>query len=189
MGAVWQVVVSGTKQQQAEAAEILADTRRKLYGLLAEGDEGRGRHERVVPAGHRGPELRIGDAEREAAVTALGEHYAAGRLTKEEYDERADAGLGGPDRTRRSGRCSPTCPVPSRSGRPRRRRARSGPAAAGGPAPAGRRCCWCCSRWSCSRTCRGSVLVGVVLGAVVRTGTSSRPALAAATPHARGWLR
>ena len=39
MGAVWQVVVSGTKQQQAEAAEILADTRRKLYGLLAEGDE------------------------------------------------------------------------------------------------------------------------------------------------------
>ena len=38
MGAVWQVVVSGTKQQQAEAAEILADTRRRLYGLLAEGD-------------------------------------------------------------------------------------------------------------------------------------------------------
>jgi hypothetical protein len=35
------------------------------------------------------PEMRIGDAEREAAVTALGEHYAAGRLTKEEYDERA----------------------------------------------------------------------------------------------------
>jgi DNA-binding PadR family transcriptional regulator len=39
MGAVWQVVVSGTKQQQAEAAEILAETRRKLYGILAEGDE------------------------------------------------------------------------------------------------------------------------------------------------------
>jgi DNA-binding PadR family transcriptional regulator len=39
MGAVWQVVVSGTKQQQAEAAEILADTRRRLYSLLAEGDE------------------------------------------------------------------------------------------------------------------------------------------------------
>ena len=36
------------------------------------------------------PEPRIGDAEREAAVTALGEHYAAGRLTKEEFDERAD---------------------------------------------------------------------------------------------------
>jgi DNA-binding PadR family transcriptional regulator len=38
MGAVWQVVVSGTQQQRAEAAEILAETRRKLYGLLAEGD-------------------------------------------------------------------------------------------------------------------------------------------------------
>lgn len=37
----------------------------------------------------QGPELRIGDAEREAAIAALGEHYAAGRLTKEEYDERS----------------------------------------------------------------------------------------------------
>lgn len=36
------------------------------------------------------PDLRIGDAEREAAVAALGEHYAAGRLTKEEFDERSD---------------------------------------------------------------------------------------------------
>ena len=36
------------------------------------------------------PEIRLGDAEREAAVSALGEHYAAGRLTKDEYDERAD---------------------------------------------------------------------------------------------------
>jgi len=35
------------------------------------------------------PELRIGDVEREAAVSALGDHYAAGRLTKDEYDERA----------------------------------------------------------------------------------------------------
>lgn len=34
-------------------------------------------------------ELRIGDAERDAAVSALGEHYAEGRLTKEEYDERS----------------------------------------------------------------------------------------------------
>jgi DNA-binding PadR family transcriptional regulator len=38
MAAVWQVVTSGTRQQQAEAAEILADTRRRLYTLLAEGD-------------------------------------------------------------------------------------------------------------------------------------------------------
>ena len=38
MGAVWQIVTTGTRQQRAEAAEILADTRRRLYGLLAEGD-------------------------------------------------------------------------------------------------------------------------------------------------------
>jgi len=38
MAAVWQIVVSGTRQQQAEAAEILADTRKRLYGLLADGD-------------------------------------------------------------------------------------------------------------------------------------------------------
>jgi DNA-binding PadR family transcriptional regulator len=37
-GAIWQILVSGTAQQQADAAEILADTRRKLYGLLAEGE-------------------------------------------------------------------------------------------------------------------------------------------------------
>ena len=36
------------------------------------------------------PEPRIGDADREAAVSALGEHYAAGRLTREELDERCE---------------------------------------------------------------------------------------------------
>ncbi len=39
----------------------------------------------------RNREVRIGDTEREQAVTALGEHYAAGRLTKDEFDERAAA--------------------------------------------------------------------------------------------------
>ena len=32
--------------------------------------------------------LRVGDAERQQAVTALGEHYAAGRLDQDEYDSR-----------------------------------------------------------------------------------------------------
>ncbi|TDD70468.1 DUF1707 domain-containing protein [Jiangella aurantiaca] len=36
-----------------------------------------------------GPALRVGDAERDAAVAALGEHFAAGRLTKDEFDERS----------------------------------------------------------------------------------------------------
>jgi DNA-binding PadR family transcriptional regulator len=39
MGAVWQVVVSGTRQQQAEATEVLAETRRRLYGILADAED------------------------------------------------------------------------------------------------------------------------------------------------------
>ncbi|NED99139.1 DUF1707 SHOCT-like domain-containing protein [Phytoactinopolyspora halotolerans] len=35
--------------------------------------------------------LRIGDAERDSAAAALSEHYASGRLTKAEYDERLEA--------------------------------------------------------------------------------------------------
>ena len=37
--------------------------------------------------------LRIGDAERDQAVSALGEHFAAGRLNRDEYDERAELAL------------------------------------------------------------------------------------------------
>ena len=40
---------------------------------------------------NRSSRLRVGDAEREAAVAALGEHFAAGRLTPEELDERSSA--------------------------------------------------------------------------------------------------
>ncbi|HEX4977836.1 MAG TPA: DUF1707 domain-containing protein [Nocardioides sp.] len=39
------------------------------------------------------PALRIGDADRSGAVEALGEHFATGRLTHEEYDERATRAL------------------------------------------------------------------------------------------------
>lgn len=35
--------------------------------------------------------LRVGDAERQQAVTALGEHFAAGRLDQDEYDTRIQA--------------------------------------------------------------------------------------------------
>lgn len=34
------------------------------------------------------PEVRIGTAEREEAVALLGEHFSAGRLTLDEFDER-----------------------------------------------------------------------------------------------------
>lgn len=35
--------------------------------------------------------IRIGDVERESAVALLSEHYALGRLSKDEFDERTDA--------------------------------------------------------------------------------------------------
>jgi hypothetical protein len=41
------------------------------------------------PRGDRS-QLRIGDAEREEVMTALQDHLAAGRLTVEEYEERAE---------------------------------------------------------------------------------------------------
>ncbi|MHB1596417.1 MAG: DUF1707 SHOCT-like domain-containing protein [Streptosporangiaceae bacterium] len=37
--------------------------------------------------------LRIGDAEREAAAASLREHFALGRLTLEEFQQRVDAAL------------------------------------------------------------------------------------------------
>ncbi len=37
------------------------------------------------------PDLRIGDADREAAAASLREHYAQGRLTLEEFNQRLDA--------------------------------------------------------------------------------------------------
>jgi hypothetical protein len=40
-----------------------------------------------------GPDLRIGDAERDAAATRLRESYAQGRLTLEEFNERLGAAL------------------------------------------------------------------------------------------------
>lgn len=36
------------------------------------------------------PPVRIADRDRTAAAEALGEHFAAGRITREEYDERSE---------------------------------------------------------------------------------------------------
>jgi DNA-binding PadR family transcriptional regulator len=38
MSAVWQILSSGTDQQRKEAMGVLVETRRKLYGLLADED-------------------------------------------------------------------------------------------------------------------------------------------------------
>ena len=38
LGAMWQIVSTGSDAQRRAAVEILVDTRRKLYGVLADGD-------------------------------------------------------------------------------------------------------------------------------------------------------
>lgn len=38
MGAVWQIITTGTDQQRSDAVEILVETRRRLYGLLADAE-------------------------------------------------------------------------------------------------------------------------------------------------------
>ena len=38
MGAVWQIVTTGSPAQRRAAVDILVDTRRRLYGVLADGD-------------------------------------------------------------------------------------------------------------------------------------------------------
>jgi hypothetical protein len=47
------------------------------------------RDDRMPP----GPEVRIGDADRDSAAAALGEHFAQGRLTLDELTARLDATL------------------------------------------------------------------------------------------------
>ena len=37
--------------------------------------------------------VRIGDAERDRAIAALGDHFAAGRLSREEFDERVETAM------------------------------------------------------------------------------------------------
>ncbi|AYY12609.1 PadR family transcriptional regulator [Actinobacteria bacterium YIM 96077] len=37
--AMWQIMATGTPDQQARAREVLAEMRRRLYGILADGDE------------------------------------------------------------------------------------------------------------------------------------------------------
>jgi hypothetical protein len=53
---------------------------------------GPGLVERVEPRPASVP-VRIGDAERDRAISALSDHFAAGRLTREELDERVDRAI------------------------------------------------------------------------------------------------
>jgi hypothetical protein len=46
----------------------------------------------MSPIPQDAPRIRISDADRERAIDSLGEHYASGRLDKDEYDARLEQG-------------------------------------------------------------------------------------------------
>ena len=100
-------------------------------------------------------DMRVSDAEREAAAARLREHFAAGRLTQEEFEDRLTAVFTATTR-RDLGRVaadlpnhgsSPIMGIPVAQARPRRpgtgtRRASGAVAAGGVPA-----CCWRSPSW------------------------------------------
>jgi Domain of unknown function (DUF1707) len=72
-----------------------------------------------------GPDLRIGDAEREAAANLLREHYAQGRLTLEEFNQRLDATFAATTQ-RQLGQISRDLPHPGLTAATRPQAARAG---------------------------------------------------------------
>ena len=80
-----------------------------------------------------GPDLRIGDSDREAAATFLRENYAQGRLTLEEFNQRLDAAFAATTQRQLSQITHdlphtgvPAGPRPAASGAQRRERVRRG---------------------------------------------------------------
>ena len=78
-----------------------------------------------------GPDLRIADADREAAAAFLREHYAQGRLTMDEFDQRLDAAFAATMRSQLSAltrdlprAAAPPAPLPVTSAAGGRERAR-----------------------------------------------------------------
>jgi hypothetical protein len=104
----------------------------------------------VAPAAPTTP-IRIGDAERDEAVSDLGEHFAAGRLDREEFDDRADRAM----QARFSTDLTPLfADLPA--AKPVAPSTPSGPGRAGGPPP------WAYAMWLFP-----VLLVAAVAGAVL----------------------
>jgi Domain of unknown function (DUF1707)/Transcriptional regulator PadR-like family len=99
---------------QVEREEYVARRPRRYYRLT--------RPPPVGETAQHGHDLRIGDADREAAVAALREHFAHGRLTFEELTSRLGAAL---TATRQSEIARATADLPVNL--PARQRARARP--------------------------------------------------------------
>jgi hypothetical protein len=67
--------------------EVVASRLRRYYRLIPRSPEIPAARHHLAP----GPDLRVGDADRDATAAALGEHFARGRLTFDELIARLDA--------------------------------------------------------------------------------------------------
>lgn len=65
----------------------------QLWSWPAQLEPGRITRPATAPAAAATEPIRIGDAERDEAASSLGEHFAAGRLTREEFDTRVDQAM------------------------------------------------------------------------------------------------
>ena len=95
-----------------------------------------------------GPDLRVGDADREAVAAALRESYAQGRLTLEEFNQRIEAAFAATTRSQLSALTRDLPPVAAPAARTRSpfpgpSGSRPGTSTGRGPGPA-----WACSRRS-----------------------------------------
>jgi DNA-binding transcriptional ArsR family regulator len=81
---------TGGRRTQATAA-LTRDGRAALsrYAAIVRQPTRVTSNDRPAPA----PHVRVGDADRDAAAAALGEHFAQGRLTLDELSARLDAAL------------------------------------------------------------------------------------------------
>ena len=96
-GTVGHAYVAGRDARHAETAAVLDALLQELDGRAALARyttmlrqlPRAARQDRQAPA----PGVRVGDADRDAAAAALGEHFAQGRLTLDELNARLDATL------------------------------------------------------------------------------------------------
>jgi DNA-binding MarR family transcriptional regulator len=80
-----------TSRGRAQTTALTCDGRAALdrYTAMLRQPPPAGRQDNQPPA----PYLRAGDADRDTAAAALSEHFAQGRLTRDELDARLDATL------------------------------------------------------------------------------------------------
>ena len=97
---IMQLAKAGSPDQIRAAERLLERTRRELYRILADdaapADDEQDRltvKTGAMKAGAMNENIRISDADRDHVVERLREHFADGRLTSDELDERVTATL------------------------------------------------------------------------------------------------